>query len=969
MASPTTAKLAWADSECEEALLAGGEPSGIELTDEQCERLLERPDNGDTPMDVSAPVYGPSPVGLIQPESVSQEIDPSELEAFRRFQRMSRQELAPVTVGSSVNSPVITRTAETPLNKRSGAKAGKGKKPAVASGSRVDRKPVLIVPEMGTRTGVLAPPGLQPLPVLGLGPPQPTRNDNDVHFGSYDYRYFHPDGTKRSEPELDSPPRVAPKKTRTKLRTSPRKVATAVAKHYPVPAEDLDEVSDGERVTDRDDPIADGCRAAMLLCFQQEGIQHPDLGYAIDMREESDSEWIVRARGGGPIKLGKHLQSINSGLTQNHICTEYNDPIAPAGTFEDWISYGGTNRRRLVLPRIVEGDHKVSDDEAWLDEGTQPLQWYVDRLTCLMFQVEEQAGYTKTEIACLKLVRRVFRPGQTCMFCDPIAPPHCVGEKLYLRWRQLARHIVEYHLHDEPRWECLKPPTVADSKAGCPSFRTRGKPFQTMRRGVMVRHLLSYGMPGHARSHERTIGPITHMFWNRQEETKRMQNFSVVSRNLPLGKESLMIPYKFRMVALALHAPHEREYVLHLATFGYGRGGRARGRGPRTRARGRGAQSTRTPYEGSDSRAGAPRARGGTRGRGRGAVGRKPTEKTTAPKGKTVKTVTPKVQQEVAPKPPGGSAKDAKAWPILPEPEGSPKKKRTRPRKRGRSPRGDSSSETPAASGDPEPSTSVVWQGVPTSLGKTPRRVTATVTRGDSVSDATLVPSGNEAAKAGTSRVGPGVSGEKCAKVRIVDHDVQIDLGKLVAHLDAKHAARTTEKIRTCVEGLVDIFVGDYQDSTRRSMNLAVEKVSKSDADLLAGANAKLTMMGNQLAVMATQRREAVEKLANAEMKFEAIFGTKLDVWSGSADELNFDRLTVERRLRGLNPALLESMQRTAALTECRRSPQREPLTPPPPAPSLDSLRLTSPPRHAVFPPREGDVPMPGEDREETTLG
>ncbi|NOZ55186.1 MAG: hypothetical protein GXO73_00145 [Calditrichaeota bacterium] len=777
-------------------------------------------------------------------------------------------------------------------------------------------------------------------------------------YSSVDYRYFHKDGTKRKVPELDdSPPRRSPRKTakRSSSRSRPKSKPVVSSSAESSANEGGDSRGEGD-VTDADDPVATGCRAAMLLALTKQGIIHPDLGYTLDQPEEDEaSEWIVRSRGGGPVKLAKSIQGINAGVTVTHVCREFNDPPAPAVDFNDFLIHRGKSWNRLVLPGPVGGEHNVSDDEAWCDDHVQPLQWYVEHLDALMYQTEFQSAYTKSEVAALKLVRRVFRPGQTCLFCDDHTVAGLDASKLFLRWRQLARHIVENHLREIPTWDCVRPSNANLAKARCPTFKSKGKFYTTKRRGAMVRHLLSHGVSGHSRSILPAITDARRAFWNRFDKSKRMVVFTMVPRRVQLGHGTLVIPYGFRLMAQSLYAPKEDEIRRHRNLHQQFRRGKPV-RMPQTPA-GRRVTRAKQVLLRSSKKRGEELAK----------------EERSAQAGKEVKKGKGKSSESTsvpaepaAPAPVTNTAKGVAEWPTLLPSAPAKKKKRSRPnRRRSRSVTTTSTSDTTPNRPkkdlqDPE------WQGSLTSLGKVPRRVSATVVTGEPVASGSgVVPTvppktSSDTARAGRSTLERDHAGGNYTKVRIVNQDACIDLTKLVTALDADHAVRATEKIRSCVESLVDVFIDDYQDSTQRSMNLAEEKLSSSRGDLETAQSREIAILKNQVLFWQNRHRESNEEVAMAEMHFEANFGHKFRGWDGSLAALDFSRFSVEDRLRGVPLPYLDAIRKVKAVSETRRSPTRERgrSQSPHPGPSLESLALNSPRLPVAAPPPDADVVM-----------
>ncbi len=496
----------------------------------------------------------------------------------------------------------------------------------------------------------------------------------------------------------------------------------------------------------------------------------------------------------------------------------------------------------------------------------------------------------------------------------------------------------------------------------------------------MVRHLLSHGMPGHARTTSPTIDAVGYMFWNRHEESKRMLAFSLTARRLPLGKGTLCLPTHFRLLALALYAPADREFIEH-------RQKHARASKPRSKNwRNRGSQSTaekrlfrakqllRRSGKSSEGSAGADKPAAGkgkaSKGQPQKAVGKKPTEKI---KGEHTKLKPAKAAASVAPPsaaapvPADKSVKGKSEWPSLPQPKPSPKRKqRVRGHKRQRSAAsvGSDLSDSTASTSRSDS----VWKGEPTSLGTLPKRRSARVV----VDDASSVGTRSEPVAPTSGAQGSAAKGAapRCAKIRVIDQDLSIEVSNLVGVLDAEHATRATEAIRVCVEGLVNSFVEDFRNTTRRVEDLVSERTLSRDDEAAAAARSEIERLKKQVAILTAQRCETAEALAGAEMHFEATFGRKLKGWSGSCEELSLDGFTVEQRLRGCTPVIRDAVKKAQRLSERRRSPSssrsREPSVAPSEAPSLDSLKLSSPARPAATRPPEEDVAMDGQSEGST---
>ena len=120
--------------------------------------------------------------------------------------------------------------------------------------------------------------------------------------------------------------------------------------------------------------------------------------------------------------MAKFLEGNVAGLTPDSLQKMWHDRFDVKLCLDDYLYTVDGDVRLGWLPDPA-GDYSVSDDEGHMTppgEDMVPLVWYTDLLEAVMEGRANASGmeYTRQEVACLKYVRRVFRPVQACLFCD-----------------------------------------------------------------------------------------------------------------------------------------------------------------------------------------------------------------------------------------------------------------------------------------------------------------------------------------------------------------------------------------------------------------------------------------------------------------------------------------------------------------------------------------------------------------------
>ena len=125
-----------------------------------------------------------------------------------------------------------------------------------------------------------------------------------------------------------------------------------------------------------------------------------------------------------------------------------------------------------------------SDDEEWLQDEGHPIDWYVGKVMEVV-GASVESSIAEEERLRIGFAWRIFNPGQECCFdgCSPPGAP----ERTYSSDGRYARHLVEHHRAVRPRFGCNT------RQGNVPCTQVRGeksaKPFTTLRRGLLVRHL------------------------------------------------------------------------------------------------------------------------------------------------------------------------------------------------------------------------------------------------------------------------------------------------------------------------------------------------------------------------------------------------------------------------------------------------------------------------------------------------
>ena len=728
-----------------------------------------------------------------------------------------------------------------------------------------------------------------------------------VSFACQDYRYYHSDGTRREHPVgVDTPP---PQRVEKGKPASVSGSSQATSREGSRPPSS----SSGEWC---------GRQARRYMAYLRDNSYAEHLGFAPQEDTLEQSLWFVRAPGGGSVKLAKFLEGNVAGLTETSLQRLWEDPAAGPRCFEDYC-YGDRSGYSLALPEFPVGEWQVSDDEGWCaprDEPTVPLKWYTD--LCAGIMRGEQSGslgdYTRQEVACLKYVRRVFRPEQACLFCDAVRPSRKVARaklKRFLRWANLARHICEEHLHTAPLWRCVRPFNVSDANAACPVMRKTGQYFACKRRGEMMRHLRLQ----HGRTHSDLIQGLHDLQFHPERGSKRAVAFTNKRRSdFVFGRETLVLQKQHRLIALYLFDPASRELRRERYMFGRGASSARRGRG-----RGRGGAMTRSKSAdgGAKTAAGKQVAKPG---KGKSGSSLEPMrDGSRIDLGRNIGSDRSESPPPPPPTPPKGGSSSAVAWPALPKRADSGERSSSRASRRRKRQKTAVEPTTPTptmsevvaretASGLPVVVSSVQAQMTP--LGQVPRRRVAAAAGSAAQLEESLRASRLEAytsAPEPCSSVPAAVGSDAVvpSSVAIADETTVVELKSIVGRLCAANRSETVLRIKNAVDGLVSAFVDGFDAVAAQTSAAAARRAEGQRGEDYKALQEKVELCERKLEASREQRAVLQQRLGDAEMTFSSAFRTDLCSWDGSMSSLDLSRFPLRERLHDMPAGVVQAAE------------------------------------------------------------